>query len=57
MKPQEVLSHFETQVNIAKKLRIKQPSVANWFVTGKVPLLRQYQIERVTGGKLKVSEQ
>lgn len=57
MTPQEVLSHFGTQAEIARVLGCKQPSVAEWFLPGaKVPEGRQYQLELATGGTLKADK-
>lgn len=55
MRPQEVIEYFGSQVSAAKALKVKQPSIAVWLKTGVVPELRQYQIEKLTRGKLKAS--
>lgn len=52
MTPQEVLTHFGTQAEIARVLGCKQPSIAEWFDKGEVPEGRQYQLEIATKGKL-----
>lgn len=49
-----VISHFGTQQKAAAALGINQSSVAAWRRSG-IPLPRQYQIEVVSGGALKVS--
>lgn len=54
MTPDQVISFFETQEKAAKALGITQQAVARWVASGEVPSLRQYQIEKVTNGKLKV---
>ena len=54
MKPKQVVEYFGTQENTAKALGVTQQSVAAWVKLGKVPELRQYQIEKVTSGKFKV---
>ena len=56
MKPSDLLTIYETQLDVAKALKIAAPSVNRWFTTGKIPLLRQYQIERLTKGVLKADE-
>ena len=56
MKPKEVIDYFGSQVAVAKILRMKQPSVALWVKNNEVPELRQYQIEKLTNGKLKVGK-
>ncbi len=56
MKPNDLLTIYETQQDVAKSLNISPPSVNRWFMTGHIPLLRQYQIECLTKGKLKADE-
>ncbi len=51
MNKSEVVKFFGSQAATAAALGIKQPSVAVW--TKKIPALRQIQIERITGGKLR----
>ena len=53
MKPKDVINHFGSQTEAAKELRVSQPAIAKWVANGKVPELRQYQIEKITKGKLK----
>lgn len=53
MSPADVISHFGTQVNVASALGITQPTVSEWVQNGYVPLGRQYEIQVLTGGKLK----
>lgn len=53
----ELMRHFKTQVAVANKLGIGQPSVSLWKKKGGIPQLRQYQIERVTAGQLKADTQ
>ena len=53
MKKDEVLAYFGTQVQLAKALGISQAAVAQWR---EVPMLRQYQLERLTGGALKAQD-
>jgi len=52
MNIKDVLAYFGTQSKIAEALKISQAAVAQWG--DKVPPLRQYQIERITKGKLRV---
>ena len=54
MKKDEVLAYFGTQVQLAKALGISQAAISKW--PDQVPMLRQYQIERLTGGALKVQD-
>lgn len=57
MKPQEVIEYFGSQEKAAKALGIKQPNLSLWLKAGAVPELRQYQIEKITNGKLKADEE
>ena len=54
MKKREVIEHFGSVKAVADALSIKAPSVSEWKED--IPLLRAYQIEKITGGKLKVEE-
>jgi DNA-binding transcriptional regulator YdaS (Cro superfamily) len=51
MRTRDVIEHFGSQAAVAHVLGIKPPSVAGWG--DDVPPLRQLQIERITGGKLR----
>jgi len=53
MTPKQVIKHFKGVNNTATALGIKPPSVSEWISTGKIPRLRQYQIQQLTAGKLK----
>lgn len=53
MKPKDVIKYYGTQQKAAEALGCKQPSISEWVRNGCVPLLRQFQIEALTGGKLK----
>ena len=50
----KVIKHFGTQVKAAAALGVNQSSIAAWKRNG-IPVPRQYQIEVVSGGALKVS--
>lgn len=52
----EVLSYYRTQTAVAEALNMKQNSVAGWVQRNRVPLLRQLQIEKKTGGRLKAEK-
>ena len=52
MTKDEALAYYGTQVKLAKALGITQAAVSKW--PEQVPLLRQYELERLTGGALKV---
>ena len=51
MTKQEAVSHFETVAKLAKTLGISTQAIYDWPET--VPQLRQFQLERITNGKLK----
>jgi len=53
VKKDEVLAYYGTQRQLAQALGITQAAVAQWR---EVPMLRQYQLERLTGGRLKVQD-
>jgi DNA-binding transcriptional regulator YdaS (Cro superfamily) len=52
MKTSDVIAHFGGQGRLAKALDVSQPAISKWGET--VPLLRAYQIQVITNGKLKV---
>lgn len=59
MKKSEVLNHFGSQRAVAQRLTaagypISQPAVCKW--PEDVPLLRAFQIERITDGALKAEQ-
>jgi hypothetical protein len=51
---QDVVTHFKTPAEVARALRVSSAAVAQW--RERVPLGRQYQIELLTGGKLRASQ-
>lgn len=54
MKTKDAVRFFGTQAELARALGIKRQSVNDWGDV--VPLARQYQLERLTQGKLKAPE-
>ena len=53
MRTAEAIKYYGSQKAVAKALGIKQPSVAAW---GEYPpITRQYQLQVVSGGKLRVT--
>lgn len=50
-----VIAFFGTQQKTADALGLAQPTVASWKENG-IPVPRQYQIQVVSKGKLKVAE-
>ncbi|MCT7942414.1 MULTISPECIES: Cro/CI family transcriptional regulator [Shewanella] len=53
MKTAAAISHFGSQGALAKALNVSQPAISKWGE--EVPILRAYQIEVLTQGKLKVT--
>lgn len=53
MKKADVIKHFGGVIKTAKALKINKSSVSQWG--SKVPMLRAYEIERLTHGKLKAT--
>ena len=57
MTPEQVIKHFGTQDAVAEALTsahppVTQPAISQWLKDGRVPDLRQYQIQVITAGKL-----
>jgi len=52
MKKVDAIRYYGTQRKLADALGISQAAVSKW--PDRVPKLRQYELERLTGGKLKV---
>ena len=53
MKADEAIDFYGTQGALAQALGIRQPSVARWAKTGRVPALQQIRLEKLTKGRLK----
>lgn len=53
MKKQDALDHFGGVVGLAKALGCKPQAISQWGET--IPKGRAYQIEVLTGGKLKAN--
>lgn len=51
MKKSDALRYFGNAYQLAKALNIQQSAVSRW--TTYVPIIRAFQIERISGGKLK----
>jgi metal-dependent amidase/aminoacylase/carboxypeptidase family protein len=51
MNVQQLAEHFGTQVAAANALGVTDKAVSAWKKRG-IPLVRQYQIQVVTGGRL-----
>lgn len=51
MKTSDAIEHFGTKAAIASALRLQRAAVTQWG--DEVPARRAYELERITGGKLK----
>jgi len=51
MQTKEAVKHFGSQTAVGKALGITKGAVSNW--KGTVPLLRAYQLQEISEGKLK----
>ena len=56
MSPQEAIQHFGSQSALAGALGLTQPTVSGWKNEGRIPYTRQFQLQVLTGGKLKADE-
>ena len=50
----KVIEHFGSPSKLAAALNIKRQAVSLW--KGRIPLMRQYQIEAITNGKFKAQD-
>jgi hypothetical protein len=53
MTPNDLRQHFGFQVAISRAVGISEQAVSRWFRRDRVPLGRQYEIQILTGGKLR----
>lgn len=53
MSPTQVVNHFGTVLNASRVLLVTTQTIYFWIKTGRIPRLRQYDIEEQTKGKLK----
>lgn len=51
MRTADAISHFKTASALARSLRITPQAITSWGEL--VPKVRQYELERITNGKLK----
>ena len=51
MRTKDAILHFGNKLKLAQALEISKSAISQWG--DEVPELRAYQIERLTGGKLK----
>ena len=52
---QQAIDHFKSKAAMARALGISKPAVSAW--DDEIPLLRQYQIQHITKGKLKADQE
>lgn len=50
----EAIAYFGSPTRVCRALGIRRAAIGNWC--GQVPLLRQYQLERLTDGALKAHD-
>ena len=55
MTKQEAVTHFGSVAKLAEALGITTQAIYDWPET--VPQLRQFQLERITGGQLTAKDQ
>lgn len=55
MLKKDVIEHYQTQDKIAAALGISEAAVSKWGEV--VPLLRAYQLQGITRGKLQMNEE
>ncbi|MNE88946.1 DNA-binding transcriptional regulator DicC [compost metagenome] len=53
MKKADAINYFSSAAELAKKLNISEAAISQWGET--IPQGRAYQIEVLTGGKLKAN--
>ena len=52
----DIIRYFGNQSILARKLEIKPQAVQQWISRGQIPLRRAIQIERITDGKIGMTE-
>ena len=55
MKFEDALKHYGSRNRIAKALGCTRQNITRWAFDG-IPLVQQYRLEELTGGKLKRTE-
>lgn len=55
MTKSDAINHFGSAAALAEALGIKPAAVSQWR-DDHVPIRRQYELERLTGGKLRAAE-
>ena len=56
MTPQQAIDFYGSQAELARAVGIAQPSVWEWVNSGRIPQLRQCQLELLTKGNLKADQ-
>lgn len=57
MKISDAIKHFDTAADLARAINVTRSAVAHWVRDDEIPMLRQYQIEVVSGGVLRADVQ
>lgn len=52
----EVISYFGSQSELARKLGLSPQAVQHWIGRGYIPIRRAVQIERLSGGKIRLED-
>ena len=47
MKPTDLLKYYAHQRAVSLRLGVTEQAVGQWFKAGRIPKLRQYEIERL----------
>lgn len=55
MTTSDAIKHFGKKIDLARALGLSPSAITQWGET--VPIRRQYELERLTEGKLKVTRQ
>lgn len=53
---ESLIEFFGNQSILARKLGIKPQAVQQWLVRGQIPIRRAIQIERITGGEIRLED-
>ena len=51
-----VIEYFGSQAKLAESLNVTRSAISQWVTAGEIPTSRQWQIQVLTNGHLKVSE-
>ena len=54
MKKSDAIKHFGRKIDLAKALGVSPAAITQWPEEN-IPMRRQYELERITGGQLKAN--